>query len=119
MLNDDLSLVYAKAITVPEELSFDEYLKAGSFMSNLLNEWEDRYFIHQAGLISDSEWKSHIEDNAPWTLGNTFAREFWDLNKYNYEEELIQFVDTLLPIFQGNTTYEEWLNFRLKVASEN
>ncbi len=28
MLNDDLSLVYAKAITTPEDLTFDEYLKA-------------------------------------------------------------------------------------------
>ena len=119
MLNDDLSLVYAKAITAPEELSFDEYLKAGSFVLNLLNEWEDRFFIHEAGLISDRQWKRHIEETAPWTLGNKFAREYWDLNKYTYEEEFVQFVDSLLPTIRGNIAYEEWLNFRLKVTSEN
>ena len=119
MLSDDLSLVYAKAITVPEELTFEEYLKATSFALNLLNEWEDRFFIYEAGLISDSEWKSHVEENAPWTLGNRFARAFWDVNKYTYEEEFVQYVDSLLPELQGNSAYEDWLKFRLKLASEN
>ncbi|MBN2412268.1 hypothetical protein JXQ31_11300 [candidate division KSB1 bacterium] len=99
----------AKAITNPGNLTYDEYLIASSYVLNMLNEWEDRYFISEAGLISENDWKRHINENISWTLGNRFAQKTWQITKYCFEIEFAQYVDQALVKIDDNSTYNEWL----------
>ncbi len=73
LLGDNPTPTIAKSITNPEDLTYVEFLLASSFVLNGLNEWEDRFFIHEKGLIPDRDWKRHIDQNIGWTLGNRFA----------------------------------------------
>ena len=103
------ALIFSKALTQPSNLAVDEGLIASSIVLNLVNEWEDRYFIYESGLISDSEWKRHIRENIDWTLGSPFAKLVWLESKSAFEPEFAKYVDTLLPDVSDESTLE-WLN---------
>lgn len=110
--NPGRALIFGKAITQPEELTFEEGLVATSIVINLLNEWEDRYFIHQAGLIGQIDWKRHIKENIDWTLGNQFALECYKSNRSAFEPEFVEYVDSLLASVAKNGTYDWWTNLQ-------
>jgi len=42
LLGQDSTSIYAKSITNPEELTFEEFLVASAMVFNFVNEWEDR-----------------------------------------------------------------------------
>ena len=98
------ALVFSKALNSPSEMTMDEGLIAASMVLNLTNEWEDRYFIFESGLISDSEWKRHVSQNIDWTLGSPFAKLVWEKNKSSFEPEFAEFVDGLLPNVADDAT---------------
>ena len=108
MQDPDKALIYSKAVTRPSEMALDEALVAASIVLNLTNEWEDRFFIYEAGLISDTEWKQHIRENIGWTLGSKFAKEVWEQNRPAYEPEFADYVDTLLQDVADNGTVAWW-----------
>jgi len=106
------ALIYSKALTQPSEMTLDEALVAASIVLNLTNEWEDRFFIYEAGLISDSEWKRHVRENVDWTLGSKFAKKVWEQNRPAYEPEFADYVDSLLPNVADNGTVSWWEDMR-------
>ena len=110
--------IIAKSIVNPENLTYEEYLIASSYILNLLNEWEDRFFIYEAGLISDRDWKRHIEENIAYTLGNRFAQTTWHRNKFVFERKFAQHIDKALVNIDENATYEEWLQSGFPSESE-
>ena len=109
----------AKSITNPENLTYEEYLTASSYVLNMLNEWEDRFFIYEAGLISEQDWKRHIYENIGWTLGNRFAQKTWQANKSVFETKFAQYVDQALVNINDKATYDEWLKSGFSSKSEN
>jgi hypothetical protein len=109
LLGDNPTPTIAKSHTNPEDLTYEEFLIAGSHVLNLLNEWEDRFFVHEAGLISDQEWKRHIDENIDWTLGNRFAQGFWQASKSAFEPEFARYVDQALRGVNENATQSWWL----------
>ena len=119
LLGDNLTPTISKSITNPEDLTYEEFLIAGSYVLNLLNEWEDRFFIHEKGLISDQDWKRHIDQNIGWTLGNRFAQEYWEISKSVFEPEFAQFVDQAHTNSDENSTYREWLESGFSGDSEH
>ncbi len=111
LLGDNLTPTFAKAITDPENLTYEEFLIADSYVLNQLNEWEDRFFIYEAGLISDRDWKRHIDENIYWTLGNRFAQTRWQAFRSSsiFELEFANYVDQALTDIDENSTYTDWL----------
>ena len=99
---------FIKSVTDPEELTFDEFQVAVALVFNFLNVWEDHYFLYQAGLIADEEWKDFVREDITFTLGYRFAQAFWEDAKANYEPEMVSYVDSLLPTIGTNTNYEFW-----------
>ncbi len=118
LLGDNPAPTISKSITNPEALTFEEYLVASSYVLNLMNEMEDRYFVyHQAGLISDEDWKRHIDENISWCLGNRFAQEVWRTTKSAFESELANYVDQALTNVSETDTYNYWLEMRIAADS--
>ncbi len=109
LLGDNPTPTIAKSITNPEDLTYEEFLIASSYVLNQLNEWEDRFFIHEAGLISDRDWKRHIDENIGWTLGNRFAQAYWQISKSVFEPEFARYVDQARGKVEKNATHSEWL----------
>ena len=108
----------AKSITNPEHLTYEEFLIASAWVLNGLNEWEDRFFVHEAGLISDRDWKRHIDENIGWTLGYRFAQGYWQISKSAFEPEFAQYIDQALTNIDENSTYSEWLEYGILGDSE-
>ncbi len=118
LLGDNPTPAYAKAITDPENLTYEEFLTADSYVLNLLNEWEDRFFIYEAGLIPDRDWKRHIDEDIYWVLGSRFAQTRWQTNKSSFESEFAQYVDQALINIDENSTYRDWLESGFSDDSE-
>ena len=117
LLNSNTALVYSKAITHPENLTFDEGLLASSIVLNLLGEWEERYFIYKAGLINEADWQEHIIQNIDWTLGNDYALQTWRTSKGAFDSEFVQFVDSLVENINKTGTYDWWLDMQSQFSS--
>jgi len=122
LMDSGVASVLAKAIETPEELTFEEGLVAASFVMNNLNEWEDRYLIHKAGLAGVVDWQRHIRENIHWTLGNRFAMEIYTSNRSAFEAEFVEYVDSLVGEVSNKATYLWWTDMQSKFrnqASEN
>jgi len=100
--------IFVKSITSPEDLTFDEFQAAGALAFNFLNVWEDHYFLYQADLISDDEWKDFVNDDISFTLGYKFAQAFWEDTKGYFEPDLVFYVDSLLPTIETDANYQFW-----------
>jgi len=109
---------FVKSVTNPEELAFDEFQTASAFVFNFLNVWEDQYFLYQAGLISDSEWKDYINEDIGYTLGYEFAQALWIDAKANYEPDLVAYVDELLPDVPTDANYRFWQTTMTRIRSQ-
>ena len=115
--NEYTASIYAKSITNGDELTFDEFVVATGIITNLLNIWEDRFFLYQHGLIEDSEWKQFIDEDIGFTLGNTFAQRFWHATKVIFPGEMVTYVDTKLPEVDDTSTYQWWLDIKSSSAN--
>ena len=82
------------------------------------DEWEDRFFLYQKGLMSEQEWKGFIDDDIAFTLGYPFAQEFWRTSKTTFEPEFVWYVDEKLPNVDTNANYQWYLD-TLKGLSTN
>ena len=114
--------IFAKAITNPDELSFGDGLVATTIVLNMINEWEERYWIERAGLTSQLGWKRHVQENIEWVLGSHFAIEAYKSNRGAYEDELVEYVDVLLDQVDPNGTSRWWTELQSSLqsgASEN
>jgi len=118
LLGDNPTPVITKSITNPDDLTYEEFLVASSFVLNQLNEWEDRFLIYEAGLISDRDWKRHIDQNVGWTLGNRFAQRYWSVSRSVFEPEFAQYVDGAITTIDEESTYQEWLDSGFSHDSE-
>jgi len=123
LMNPAVARVFAKAIEDPSELTFEEGLIASSLIINFLNEWEDRYLIHKAGLVGEIDWRRHIRENIEWTLGSRFAMEVYKSNRGAFEPEFVEYIDSLLGEVSDNGTYLWWTNtlskFRDQQSADN
>ena len=118
LLGDNPTPAITKSITNPDDLTYEEFLIASSFVLNQLNEWEDRFLIYQAGLISDRDWKRHIDENVGWTLGNKFAQRYWKVSSSVFEPEFTEYVDNAVVTIDEQSTYKEWLDSGFSRDSE-
>ena len=119
LLGDSLPSIFSKSVTDPEDLEFDEFFVASSFVLNLLNVWEDKYFMYKEGLISQPEWQRPIDEEISFTLGNEFAQAFWHSSKGMFEPELAEYIDSQLPDVSRNQTYQWWLDTRKNLAEDS
>ena len=110
--------IFAKAIERPSDLTFEEGLVASSLVLNFLNEMEDRYLIHKAGLANEVDWQRHIRENIGWVLGNAFAVATYKGNRDAFEDEFVEYVDSLLPEVPPNGTHDWWLSMRSEFADQ-
>jgi hypothetical protein len=110
LLGEDPTPIFAKSITNPEELTYIEFHVASAYLLNLLNVWEDMYFMYEEGLIDKSEWQRPIDEEIRITLGNRFAQAFWKSTRNIYEPELAEYIDERLPEVDQNQSYQWYLD---------
>ena len=115
-LGDALPSIIAKSVLDPESLEFDEFYVVSSYLLNLLNVWEDKYFMYKEGLIGQTDWQKPIDEEIGFTLGNRYAQAFWHTVKGIFEPELAEYIDARLPDVSENQTYRWWLDTKRNLA---
>jgi hypothetical protein len=118
LMDPSIAKILVKAIETPAELAFEEGLVASAFILNALNEWEDRYLLHKAGLDGVVDWKRHIQENIDWTLGSRFALAVYNSNRDAFETEFVEYVDGLLGGVSEDGTYLWWINTQSKFRDQ-
>ena len=118
LLDPAVAKILTKAVESPVELSFEEGLVASAFILNTLNEWEDRYLLHKAGLAGVVDWQRHIRENIDWTLGNRFAMEIYKSNRNAFETEFVEYVDGLLGEVSEERTFLWWTTTQAKFRNQ-
>lgn len=110
---DRAASIYAKAVKDPEQLTFEEFMVAGAVFLNLMNVWEDKYFLYSAGLADREEWQQYIDEDIGITLGNRFGLAFWRATKGFYEQEMVVYVDSKISALSSGDTlrwYEDTMS---------
>jgi len=105
LMGENPTPIFVKSVIAPEELTYEEFTVAGALVFNFLSTWEDRYFLYQAGLADEEEWKSYIDDDIDLTLGYRFAQVFWEESKDYFEPDFVEYVDMKLPLADSEGNY--------------
>lgn len=108
LMGENPTPIFIKSIVAPTELTYEEFTVAGALVFNFLSTWEDRYFLYQAGLADEEDWKGYIDDDIDLTLGYGFARVFWEESKGFFEPEFVEYVDMKLPLADSEGNYRWW-----------
>ncbi|MEJ2240268.1 MAG: hypothetical protein P8X82_18410 [Gemmatimonadales bacterium] len=106
--------VIEKSLLEPESLSYTEFLVMDSYLINALNGWEDRFFLHEAGLVDDADWKTKIDEEADWYLGSKFGKNWWrTVARDVFEPEFAAHVDArVAELGEEESSYEYWLELQ-------
>ena len=109
-VGDSSSEIFEKLVTEPDDLTFAEFQAAAALLFNLLSVWEDRFFLYEAGLLEEENWKSYIDDDIGLTLGSRFAMAWWHETKGMFEPEFAHYVDERLKEIDTDASYQWYLN---------
>lgn len=118
-LSENPGTVIEKALLEPESLSFTEFQIMDAYLMNALNGWEDRFFLYQAGLVGEADWKSKIDEEAAWYLGSAFGKTWWQGTAREYfEPEFSRHVDAAVARLRDGDSYAYWSNLQSKLRAQ-
>ena len=106
--------VIEKALLEPESLSYSEFLVMDAYLINALNGWEDRFFLYEAGLVDDADWRTKIDEEAGWYLGSRFGKNWWrSVARDVFEPEFAAHVDArVATLGDEESSYQYWLELQ-------
>jgi hypothetical protein len=118
-LSENPGPVIEKALLEPENLSFTEFQIMDAYLLNALNGWEDRFFLYDARLVSESDWKSKVDEEAAWYLGSAFGKAWWRDTARNYfEPEFSEHVDVAVARLGDGDSYAYWMDLKSKLRAQ-
>ena len=110
LLGENPTAAIAKSISEPENLTYAEFRIVDAYLINVLAVWEDRYFLHQAGLVDAANWRRRIEEEVAFELGSRFAKNWWRESGREFAEpEVAQVVDDALQTVDDDESSGYWL----------
>ncbi len=117
------SSVYAKHLTNLEDLSFQEQVEIEAFYYTHFENWRSLYDLSSIGII-ENEWKTRIDFDAQWLLGNPYGRARWERAQDIQPREIVDYVNNLLEqeSFDNDATrryYESMFNDALQYKEES
>ncbi len=114
-LNENPAPVIEKSLVEPENITYSEYRIMDAYLVNAVGGWEDRYFLYEAGLVDVNDWKTKVEQEASWYLGNRFGKSWWENSgRYIFETEFADHVDQILTTIGDEDSYQFWLKTRIE-----
>ncbi len=117
LLGENPTAAIEKAVREPEKLTYAELLIVDAYLINVLSAWEDRFFLHEAGLVEASDWERKIEGEVNWFFGNRFAKTWWRESAREFvEPEVARYIDEALEAVGDNDTYNYWQRTRPSAA---
>lgn len=119
MADPQLATVWMKSIRTPEALTDSELRQIESVLVATLLQWEHRFQMEQAGLVSRDEATQHIANSAPWAFGSRFGKKWWSINQEGWVgTPMIEVADPVIAGVDENFIADYYDNLRLSLAGE-
>ncbi len=117
LLGENPTAAIEKSVREPENLTYAELLIVDAHLINVVSGWEDRFFLHEAGLVEASDWERKIEGEVNWFFGNRFAKTWWRESAREFvEPEVARYIDETLKAVGDNDTFNYWQRTRPSAA---
>ena len=92
MLGENPSVVWAKTLEAPEELTLEEQRVADAIFYTGVETWRAMYNLSQQGLL-DEEWRARADGEASYLLSNEYGKAWWENYKNYVDDEFALVVD--------------------------
>jgi hypothetical protein len=86
----EITDIWVKAIRAPEELSDAEIRTIDSLLISIMLQWDQVFMMQDAGLISETRVRQHIQNTAPFYFGSRFGKHWWALQINGWEGTAMQ-----------------------------
>lgn len=106
LMGDDPVRSIEKSVLSPAEMTYGDFRVVDAYLINAVHEWDDRYSLYQAGLVSEDEWKRTVDEDVEWFFGNPFAKSWWRANGPGvFPSELAEYVTRVIDSVADTATY--------------
>ena len=106
VMGENPAAAIEKSVVDPASMTFAEFKIVDAYLINAVNDWEDRYFLYQAGLVDADYWKQRIDEDASWFFGNPFAKKWWrGAGSSVVQTEVAEYVDQAIRSVHDDDTY--------------
>ena len=99
MESDILRQAYERMESEDEEPTFADEHALYSYMSILLNHFENAHFLYLRGFLTEEHWQSDVA-NITGTISEPGATEMWHDVKGGYRESFVEAIDSALEEMQ-------------------
>jgi len=104
----------AKSVTDPGSLTYQEFRIVDAHLINVINEWEDRFLLYEAGLVEATDWKQEVDRDVGWDFGNRFAKQWWrEAGAPFVTGEFRRHLDAAIEGVDADASYGYWLRVRI------
>ena len=86
----EMSAIWVKAIRTTEALSDTEIRTIDSLLISIMLQWDQMFMMQDAGLISETRVRQHIQNTAPFYFGSRFGKHWWALQINGWEGTAMQ-----------------------------
>jgi hypothetical protein len=86
----EMSAIWVQAIRTPEALSDTEIRTIDSLLISIMLQWDQMFMMQDAGLISETRVRQHIQNTAPFYFGSRFGKHWWALQINGWEGTAMQ-----------------------------
>ncbi len=86
----EITDIWVKAIRAPEALSDAEIRTIDSLLISIMLQWDQMFMMQDAGLISETRVRQHIQNTAPFYFGSRFGKHWWALQINGWEGTAMQ-----------------------------
>ncbi|MGI9328071.1 MAG: hypothetical protein ACR2PZ_22815 [Pseudomonadales bacterium] len=83
MMGENPALMWAKSIESPSDLTLSEQRVMDAYIYLHYMRWRHSYYSAGDGFVDEDQWRWFAEGDAPFILGNPYARSWWE----RYKEE--------------------------------
>ena len=86
---ESLPAIWEKSLLDPKNLSLREMrtMEAQTFAP--INRWINLYRLSEAGIVNESFWKSQVNLDAGYYLGDSYGRAYWEVSKEDWEDSFL------------------------------
>ena len=86
----EITDIWVKSIRAPEKLSDAEIRTIDSLLISIMLQWDQMFMMQDAGLISETRVRQHIQNTAPFYFGSRFGKHWWALQINGWEGTAMQ-----------------------------
>lgn len=109
VVGEEGARVWAKSLLSPADLSLEEQRIMEALLWSYVEQLRAARMLSELGLLSDAEWRTRVDGESAFFLGNPYARAWWETfsdSNATLPAEVIDAVNERLVAVPANFTLD-------------